>query len=59
MHGGDKIIFGNMTTYNPPLFGLQKIGVIHRFPTMCHNLLVQVAKVVESTNTAKKDAKRA
>ena len=25
VHGDDKIIFGNMTTYNPPPFGLKQI----------------------------------
>ena len=24
VHGDDKIIFGSMTTYNPPFFGLKK-----------------------------------
>ena len=57
VHDINKIIYGNMTTYTYtytyPLIGLKKC-VIHSFPTMCHNLLVKVAKVIQIKNTAQK-----
>ena len=45
VHGVKKINYGPMTTYTPFSWS-QKNCVIHNFTTMCHKLLVKVAKVV-------------
>ena len=58
VHGIEKINYGTMTTRTPPLVGLKKNCVIHSFTTMCHNLLVKVAKVVQINKYCPKRPKK-